>query len=91
MRQLKGMVGRSDRPPYCNSPRPGRPVRRLQLTEVVNAEAALVRTALHVVDLVLAVAVRMIGTLAAQQTMGSSWRTGDDQQETTSWSPTAPS
>jgi hypothetical protein len=53
--------------------------------------AALDRTALHVVGLVLAVVVGMIGTLAAQQTMGTSWRSATISRKPRSWSPTAPS
>ena len=54
----------------------------LQLAGVVDALPMLDTTAVHVVGLVVAVA-GIVGTLAAQQTMGTSWRIGVDQQETT--------
>jgi len=54
----------------------------LQVTGVVDALGFLDATPVAVAGLVLAVA-GIAGTLAAQQTMGASWRVGVDQRETT--------
>lgn len=54
----------------------------LQLTGLVPAVAVLDTTALHVGGLLLAAA-GTIGTVTAQHTMGTSWRLGVDQQDTT--------
>jgi protein-S-isoprenylcysteine O-methyltransferase Ste14 len=54
----------------------------LQLAGAVDALPVLDTTAARVLGLVLAVA-GIAGTLAAQQTMGASWRVGVDTRETT--------
>ncbi|MBQ0925784.1 MULTISPECIES: methyltransferase family protein [Pseudonocardiaceae] len=54
----------------------------LQLGSVIDALTVLDTTAVHVAGLIVALA-GIVGTLMAQQTMGSSWRIGVDQRETT--------
>lgn len=54
----------------------------LQLAGVVGPWAVLDAVGVHVVGLVLTLA-GIVGTLAAQQSMGTSWRIGVDQSEAT--------